>query len=445
MILEEKDASDWIYRGEGGANLVLAYAASSPLFVGKVIRIQKAPKADKANKAASVLTTDEQLLWRENKELVSSPNKEVVEQRYVKDVIIPLLGPKYIDPGVRVSVSKEFLESVDKKVTKQRPPWRVNAANVDTSHDSALILNDHSLFSQGTSSGDCLSVEIKPKCGFLPTSRFISEENKLKRSVSRFKMHQILKLEQNEISEVSEYDPLDLFSGSKDRVSKAVKALYSIPQNNFRVFLNGSLVLGGSGESTGRTSPETAQAFEEALKGFIQSNDGLRTKCFLQLVSDTVYDSGVLDKLLEVQKLDKLDIEGAIHCYYNIINQPCPMCKEAGLLEEEESLHCLPLDESLKIVRDYLIAATAKDCSLMISFRLRNGLDDSAPSCDAVCLKSTNQTFDYKVHFIDLSMKPLKRMEAYYKLDNKIISFYTRKQKVDNGDEQVGNPKRSVT
>lgn len=50
---------------------------------------------------------------------------------------------------VRVSVSKEFLECVDKKVTKQRPLWRVNAANVDTSHDSALILNDHSLFSQG--------------------------------------------------------------------------------------------------------------------------------------------------------------------------------------------------------------------------------------------------------------------------------------------------------
>lgn len=65
-----------------------------------MIRIQKAPKADKANKAASVLTTDEQLLWRENKELVSSPNKEVVEQIYVKDVIIPLLGPKHIDPGV---------------------------------------------------------------------------------------------------------------------------------------------------------------------------------------------------------------------------------------------------------------------------------------------------------------------------------------------------------
>uniref|UniRef100_A0A1J3DDH9 Inositol-pentakisphosphate 2-kinase n=1 Tax=Noccaea caerulescens TaxID=107243 RepID=A0A1J3DDH9_NOCCA len=447
MILEEKDASDWIYRGEGGANLVLAYAGSSSLFVGKVIRIQKARKNDKANKSVngfvSVLTSDEQLVWRENKELISSPNKEALEQRYVMNVITPLLGPKHVDAGIRVSVSKEFLQSVDKKVTKQRPPWRVNAANVDTSHDSALILNDHSLFSRGISSGgDCFSVEIKPKCGFLPTSGFISEDNLLKRSVSRFKMHQILKLEHNEISEVSEYDPLDLFSGSKERVSEAIKALYSIPQNNFRVFLNGSIILGGSGESTGRTSPEIAYAFEDALKGFIQSNDGLRTECFLQLVSDTVYESGVLDKLLELQKLDKLDIEGAIHCYYDVINQPCPLCRESGQLEKYSSLHALPLDESLKIVKDYMIAATAKDCSLMISFQSRKGWD-SAPSCDAVCLPSTNQVFDYKAHFIDLSLKPLKRMEAYYKLDKKIISFYTEKHKFVNGQQQVGDPKSS--
>lgn len=31
--LEKKDAADWVYRGEGAANLVLAYAGSSPLFV----------------------------------------------------------------------------------------------------------------------------------------------------------------------------------------------------------------------------------------------------------------------------------------------------------------------------------------------------------------------------------------------------------------------------
>ena len=35
LILEEKDAGDWAYRGEGACNLVLAYTGYSPSFVNK--------------------------------------------------------------------------------------------------------------------------------------------------------------------------------------------------------------------------------------------------------------------------------------------------------------------------------------------------------------------------------------------------------------------------
>ena len=35
LVLEEKDAGDWAYRGEGACNLVLAYTGSSPSFVNK--------------------------------------------------------------------------------------------------------------------------------------------------------------------------------------------------------------------------------------------------------------------------------------------------------------------------------------------------------------------------------------------------------------------------
>lgn len=31
--LQQNDAADWIYRGEGAANLVLGYTGSSPAFV----------------------------------------------------------------------------------------------------------------------------------------------------------------------------------------------------------------------------------------------------------------------------------------------------------------------------------------------------------------------------------------------------------------------------
>uniref|UniRef100_A0A803LVE9 Inositol-pentakisphosphate 2-kinase n=1 Tax=Chenopodium quinoa TaxID=63459 RepID=A0A803LVE9_CHEQI len=87
------------------------------------------------------------------------------------------------------------------------------------------------------------------------------------------------------------------------------------------------------------------------------------------------------NRLLEVQKLDKFDVEGAIHAYYDIVSQPCKICKDSGeerQLGKYNSLHSIPVDESLKIIRDYLIAATAKNCSLMISFHPREDDDQES-------------------------------------------------------------------
>ena len=201
-----------------------------------------------------------------------------------------------------------------------------------------------------------------------------------------------------QISELSEYNPLDLFSKSEDKIHKAINDLFTTPQNNFRVFLNGSLIFGGLGGGADSTNVVTSEAFEGALKPVIGADSGLRTKNFLQLVSKTVYKSGILDQLLEVQKLDKFDIEGAIHAYYDIISESCPVCGELGeeVSHRYTSLHSIPMDGSLKIVKDYLVAATAKDCSLMISFRPRAEGDLGSPY-NEVHLESTNQTFDYKV------------------------------------------------
>lgn len=205
-----------------------------------------------------------------------------------------------------------------------------------------------------------------------------------------------------QIPNLSEYDPLDLFSGSKERILVALKALCNNPQNNFRVFLNNSLILGGFGGAVDNSTSTTAEALEDVLKYVIKEDDGLRTTSFLELLTETVYKSGVLDRLLDVQKLDNYDIEGAIHAYYNFISQPCSVCRELG--EDKVSpistlLHALPLNESLEIVKKFLIAATAKDCSLMFCFRQReDGGSDS--SYDRVYLESTNQVFDYKVKHI---------------------------------------------
>lgn len=50
---------------------------------------------------------------------------------------------------VRVQVTKEFLECVHKGVLFKRPSWRVDNARVNTLHDSALLMSDHSIFPHG--------------------------------------------------------------------------------------------------------------------------------------------------------------------------------------------------------------------------------------------------------------------------------------------------------
>lgn len=170
------------------------------------------------------------------------------------------------------------------------------------------------------------------------------------------------------------------------------------------MFLNGSLIFGALGGSAENTDVIVGEAFEDALKSVMVADDGLCTTSLLQLVTETLYKSGVLDRLLEVQKLDSLDIEGAIHAYYDVISEPCVVCGQLNGDEELHryaSLHSLPLDQSLKIVKNFLIAATAKDCSLMISFRPREAQEwGSSSSSNTIHLESTGQFFDYKVHVI---------------------------------------------
>ena len=167
------------------------------------------------------------------------------------------------------------------------------------------------------------------------------------------------------------------------------------------MFLNGSLIFGALGGSAENTDVIVGEAFEDALKSDVRADIGLCTTSLLQLVTETLYKSGVLDRLLEVQKLDSLDIEGAIHAYYDVISEPCVVCgqlNEAEELHRYSSLHSLPLDQSLKIVKNFLIAATAKDCSLMISFR-RRVCEEWGSSNNTIRLES-GKFFDYKVHVI---------------------------------------------
>lgn len=146
--LGAEDAKDWAYKGEGAANLVLSYCGSSPFMVGKVLRVRKILKGRRSQRG-ELLTRHEQLLWSDTGELVDSASKEISEEVFVTCVMAPLLGSEFIDAGNRISVAREFLESIEKNINDQRPAWRVDASEVDTLSDSALLIPDHSVFLSG--------------------------------------------------------------------------------------------------------------------------------------------------------------------------------------------------------------------------------------------------------------------------------------------------------
>lgn len=90
-----------------------------------------------------------------------------------------------------------------------------------------------------------------------------------------------------------------------------------------------------------------------------------RISCILllKLFSDQSYWFGFSESISLITLT-----EGAVHAYYNLVFQPCIACRDLGgakLSARYAYFQSMSLDQSLKIAREYLIAA--KDLSLVIS------------------------------------------------------------------------------
>ncbi|KAI4374969.1 hypothetical protein MLD38_012898 [Melastoma candidum] len=128
VTLDEKDAGDWFYRGEGAANIVLSYSVHSL-------------------DGSSSFSKHERLLWKDYEELILAPTKEIAARLYVQRMK-PLLGAKHIDAGIQVHASKEFMEKTKKNVNRSHQSWCIRASEVDTLGTYVLLISDHSLFPQ---------------------------------------------------------------------------------------------------------------------------------------------------------------------------------------------------------------------------------------------------------------------------------------------------------
>ena len=97
-------------------------------------------------------------------------------------------------------------------------------------------------------------------------------------------------------------------------------------------------------------------------------------------------------------------------------------------LKAQESLKQLSVDAQLRLLRDWLIATTAKDCSIFLTFcvvRTRDGEDRVSSKTrfpHSLTIEDSNVKLLYKVQLCDLDWKPLSKIPYQFQLDQHILT-----------------------
>ncbi|KAL0030762.1 hypothetical protein WJX77_005374 [Trebouxia sp. C0004] len=408
-------SSEWVLKGEGNANAVFGYAGTDPALIGRVVRVRKQPAEAATGHTSDKLTKD---LWGPDAEQLSD----------VSQYFVPALGSKYLATGVQIQLSSDLVAGLNRQLKH----------NQQLQNQVTLLTLNGSILPDATV--------------FLPTAIAAAATAK----VSRFQLQQHLKLAQGKISSISAYDPLDLFSGETVRMHRTLVALIANPQNNLKLFVDGKPV---------DTLDHTAQLDStESLveKAFGLDSDFAEPGNAVTLLADVLKHillrEGVLQKLLSIQALDAHDIEGIypLYCHMlqqlrlqtdgpNVVHRQTPFegvgseCELSAL--QPQKAHVMSLvrktwSEQISMIRDYLLATTAKDCSLMITMQALPAAaspDHMESQCHCSHFSEFQKGFDlvsvpkiavqlkYKVAVVDLDVKPHSKILSHYCLDQEII------------------------
>ncbi|CAH0556662.1 unnamed protein product [Brassicogethes aeneus] len=441
MVFQNFSTDDWIYRGEGNCHVVLALPSTK-----QILRIRKT-KLTLGLYIVRLLTWLSDLIYWY---FGTGFREEKVDVKFYLKVMRPLFGQTYVSDAKQVILSTSQINYLEKNLDKHRPEHRkhkiLDYGRATLFDDFTCINNDYLPFNI---SKDTFSFEFKPKQDWEPLLNL----NKHPRHT--FCMNQYYKLEKKLISNRSNYCPHDLFSGTEENVSKAIKSLIETPQNNFRVFKNGEEIYGDSkktdfllilsdlfGESLNK---KDLSVFYDLMHECLTKNIVSRkeqnecNKKWLcewnrQINMSTNYKlekDSVLEKILSVQMLNT---EGA--SYYNKLmkNKQIKDLKYVNKVLKEVNKHpgtcmkCIMMilgnkDKDLLIVQ-YLMAAVANDCSFMVTLkRIKDKVEDMEIGN---IVHSKYGSFLVRIGIFDLYPKPVFTITKHEKRNKDILDAFTR-------------------
>ncbi|XP_023153812.2 inositol-pentakisphosphate 2-kinase [Amphiprion ocellaris] len=468
MEVDKMDENDWKYHGEGNKSLVVSHVQLS-----RVLRLLKYPAEDSENPPQTAEQAFRQI-------------QNIVD--FSSNVMSSLLGEKFIHSGEVVKLPLEFVRQLSIKVQHQRPVWRCDKV-MDIYSGCALCLPN--LTSPGLhqqTHTPPLCIEIKPKCGFLPSPKHVSKDIKTK--VCRFCMHQHYKVANGKWKRRSLYCPLDLFSGNRQRMHFAIRHLIEEPQNNFKIFKGGQCIysskegsddsldlnsllhhlrpyfLYGNNRINGHmTSKALLSDFIQVLVNALLSGGGggevtdrrgegrsfceasLYNKERIRHGSQGLPSDSVLFRILQTQMLDSLDIEGLYPLYCRVEQHLQDFPKERTRLQIDgpyneaflEKLQKCSTEDDGSVefaaakVHQYRVAMTAKDCSIMVALVPSGEEEDDDEGLSAQRRLFRPPAFSCSVSILDLDPKPFDSIPRQLRLDQKIVSCYLRTGSLPKG------------
>lgn len=440
--VSDTSPNDWHYLSEGGATLVLSYRGPSDArFNGMVLRLRKTdirkPNSLPGNAPAKNIRC-ERINHRhdEDEEASQAPDASVIQRECQERIVGRLIPGRYLPRLSLVGTDPDWLSQLADQVHRRRPLLRREKDAIDVTRSNALLATDL------TASGSW-SIEIKPKWGFLPNAAHLSPETKpYKTRTCRYCMHSYLKSTKGEAS-AEGFCPLDLYSGKKERVEIALRALWDewIGKaghiNNLKIFVDGQTLTADD--------PKSMEALRRAIKESSSNPHCLESAqlrdAFVERVAAVLLSSQSLGILARLQRtLDPLDIEGLTSLWAgyhtskgNVQSNPLPaepdptMDDYAAFIDQYLTSgkvmdHDHPRLEDLRYYTlSYLLSATFKDCSIIVRPILFHS-QDNTNQADF----SGQEPSDYQdpVTFIDLDPKPIRKLRHWAKLDKEIVEAY---------------------
>jgi inositol-pentakisphosphate 2-kinase len=413
------DAAAWELLAGGCANRVFRYVGGDAALAGRVLRVRRpGPWPAAADATAAALEAE---LWADLPAAAAAGGLAAAacQAAFAAEVMGPLVGAARVPP--------------------QAPARLAGAAAAALGRPDGVLMPDATLLPalDGEPAGATICIEIKPKsgadarCATAHPGRAAAAAGR-----ARFALRQLLKLARGEVAAPSGYAPAELFSDEPRRVAAALAALMASPQNNLGLFVDGRAVAIAGGGAPAAAALDAAAAALGAAAG--DGTPAAPRAALAALLAAALAQEGALAGVRAAQAACGHDVEGVYRLYRSLVNLPVEAepadaahaqgpGPDAAHAAAVAALLARPRADALRVLRSYLISATAKDCALMVA--LRRALPGAAPRAQAnfaaagvVACAAAGGAFRYRVAVVDLDLKPLAKVAAHRRLDAELAA-----------------------